>query len=100
MSQWVIHRDPRFFDDPEIFRPERWGEDLAKRIPKFAYFPFGGGARRCIGDSFAMMEAVLLLASIARRFRLDLVPNQKIEFWPSITLRPRHGIAMKLSRRS
>ena len=57
MSQWVIHRDPRFFDDPEAFRPERWADGLAKRIPRYAYFPFGGGPRICIGNGFAMMEA-------------------------------------------
>ncbi len=69
MSQWVIQRDPRFFDDPLAFRPERWDDNLAKKIHRYAYFPFGGGPRICIGNGFAMMEAVLLLATIARRFR-------------------------------
>ncbi len=69
MSQWVIQRDPRFFDDPLAFRPERWDDDLAKKLHRYAYFPFGGGPRICIGNGFAMMEAVLLLATIARRFR-------------------------------
>lgn len=100
MSQWLMHRDGRYFDEPLRFRPERWEGDLAKRIPKFAYFPFGGGPRRCIGDSFAMMEATLLLAGIAREYRLHRVPDQTIDLWPSITLRPRHGMKMTLERRS
>jgi cytochrome P450 len=66
---------------------------------RFAYFPFGGGARRCIGDSFAMMEATLLLAAIARRYHLALAPDAVIELWPSITLRPKHGLPMILTRR-
>jgi cytochrome P450 len=99
MSQWVIQRDPRFFDDPEAFRPERWDDDLARRLPRFAYFPFGGGARRCIGDGFAMMEATLLLASIVQRFHLSLVPDQSIVPFPSITMRPKYGIRMTLKRR-
>jgi cytochrome P450 len=99
MSQWIVHRDPRFFEEPEAFRPERWEGDLTRRIPRFAYFPFGGGARRCIGDSFAMVEATLLLAAIARRFHLDLSPEARIELWPSITLRPRHGLAMQVRAR-
>ena len=77
MSQWVIHRDPRFFDDPEAYRPERWDDGLAKRLPRYAYFPFGGGPRICIGNGFAMMESVLLLATIAQRFRLALAPGPR-----------------------
>lgn len=99
MSQWVVQRDGRFFEEPEAFRPERWEDDLTKRIPRFAYFPFGGGARRCIGDSFAMMEATLLLAAIARRYHIALAPDAVIELWPSITLRPRHGLSMILTKR-
>lgn len=100
MSQWLMHRDERYFDAPLEFRPERWEGDLAKRLPKFAYFPFGGGPRRCIGDSFAMMEATLLLASIAREYRLHRVPDQTVALWPSITLRPKHGLKMTLERRA
>jgi cytochrome P450 len=99
MSQWIVHRDPRFYEEPEAFRPERWEGDLTKRLPRYAYFPFGGGARRCIGDSFAMMEAVLLLATIARRFHLELAPDVRIGLWPSITLRPQYGLRVNLSRR-
>ncbi|HUO84783.1 MAG TPA: cytochrome P450 [Thermoanaerobaculia bacterium] len=98
-SPWVMHRDPRWFDDPESFRPERWEGDFSKKLPRFAYFPFGGGPRICIGNGFAMMEAVLLLASIAQRFRLRLVPGQKIEPFASITLRPQPGIRVTLEAR-
>ncbi|AGA29067.1 cytochrome P450 [Singulisphaera acidiphila] len=99
MSQWVVHRDPRFFEDPESFRPERWQDGLMKRIPRYAYFPFGGGPRICIGNSFAMMEAVLLLATIARRFRLGLEPGTKAKLLPTMTLRADGGIPMVLSSR-
>jgi cytochrome P450 len=99
MSQWVLHRDPRFFDDPGTFAPDRWSDGLAKRLPRFAYFPFGGGPRVCIGSSFAMMEAVLLLATIAQQFRLTLVPGHPVVPWPVVTLRPRYGMKMALHRR-
>ena len=69
LSQWVSHRDERYFPEPEEFRPERWADDLARRIPKFAYFPFGGGPRVCIGSTLAMLEAFLIVATIGRRFR-------------------------------
>jgi len=67
MSQWVVHRDPRFFDDPEAFKPERWENDLEKRLLAWAYFPFGAGPRRCIGYPLAMTEAALILAMTAQR---------------------------------
>ena len=85
--------------DDEKFRPERWLDGSTKDLPKFAYFPFGGGPRVCIGNSFAQMEAVLLLATIAQRFRLSLVPSQRITPTPYITLRPEPGIRMLLARR-
>src|SRR4051794_5644104 len=72
MSPWVTHRDGRYFDEPNDFLPDRWNQDLAKRLPRFAYFPFGGGPRICVGNRFAMMEAVLILATIVQRFRLEL----------------------------
>jgi cytochrome P450 len=97
MSQWVVHRDPRWFDDAESFRPDRWADGLAKRLPKFAYFPFGGGPRICIGNSFAMMEATLLLARIAQRFRPTLAPGARVATFPSITLRPRYGMKMQIT---
>jgi cytochrome P450 len=95
----VVHRDRRWFEEPEAFRPERWAGDLAQRLPRFAYFPFGGGPRQCIGNSFAQMEAVLILATIAQRFRLSLVPGQRITPTPYVTLRPEPGIRMLVARR-
>ncbi len=97
MSPWILHRDPRFFEQPEHFDPDRWTADTAQRLPRFAYFPFGGGPRLCIGASFAVMEANLLLAAIARRFQLRLVPGHPVAALPSITLRPRHGMRMSLA---
>ncbi len=91
---WTVHRDRRWFEEPEAFRPERWEGDLAQRLPRFAYFPFGGGPRQCIGNSFAQMEAVLLLATIAQRFRLSLISGQRITPTPYVTLRPEPGIRM------
>jgi len=99
ISQWVMHRDSRYFDKPEVFNPDRWADGLAHRLPTYAYFPFGGGPRVCIGKSFAQMEAVLLLATIAQKFRLTLAPGQEITPWPAFTLRPRQGIKMLLSER-
>ncbi|MBV8077669.1 MAG: cytochrome P450, partial [Planctomycetaceae bacterium] len=99
MSQWVVHRDPRFFDDPEVYHPDRWADGLAQRLPRYAYFPFGGGPRICIGNGFAMMESVLLLATIAQRFRLALAPGAMIKPLPTMTLRPDGGIKMVLAQR-
>ena len=99
MPQWVIHRDGRWFDDPEVFRPERWADGLMQRIPRYAYFPFGGGPRICIGNNFALMEASLLLATIARRYRLKLAPDAVIKPLPTMTLRPAHGVKVILSKR-
>jgi cytochrome P450 len=99
ISQWVTHRDPRWFPEPDRFNPDRWIDESAAKLPHFAYFPFGGGPRVCIGAGFAMMEASLLLATIAQCFRLRLVPGQRIEPLPSITLRPRNGIFMALEER-
>src|SRR5882762_3216350 len=99
MAQWVVHRDPRWYDAPEEFRPDRWEGDLLKRMPKFAYFPFGGGPRQCIGNAFALMEASLILATIAQKFRLRLVADHPVEPLASITLRPRHGVRVTLEHR-
>lgn len=99
MAQWVVHRDPRWYEAPEEFRPERWEGDLLKRLPRFAYFPFGGGPRQCIGNTFALMEASLLLATIAQKYRLRLVANHPVVPLASITLRPRHGVRVILESR-
>ncbi|HET9346390.1 MAG TPA: cytochrome P450 [Candidatus Limnocylindrales bacterium] len=87
ISMYTTHRDPRFFPEPDVFRPERWIEGLDRRLPRAAFIPFGLGSRKCIGASFAMMEATLLLATIARRWRFELSPAE-IGTHPSITLRP------------
>jgi cytochrome P450 len=100
LAQWVVHRDPRWFEAPEEFRPERWEGDLLKRLPRFAYFPFGGGPRQCIGNSFALMEAALVLATIAQRYRIRLVAGHAIVPMPTITLRPRYGIRVTLESRA
>lgn len=98
-SQWVAHRDPRFFEEPLAFRPERWTEDFEARLPKLAYFPFGGGPRTCIGMGFAWMEGVLLLATLGRRWSTRLVPGERVEPWPRITLRPKCGVRVRLAAR-
>ncbi|MGD0401885.1 MAG: cytochrome P450 [Candidatus Acidiferrales bacterium] len=98
-SQWVMQRDGRFFDDPEAFRPERWLDGLEDRLPAGAYFPFGDGPRRCIGQNFALMEAVLVIATIAQKFQLQLVAGQKIVPEALVTLRPRNGIRMRIDAR-
>lgn len=99
LSPWVMHRDARWFASPEKFLPERWLDGLAARLPRFAYMPFGGGPRVCIGDRFATMEAVLILATVARRYRLERTSEAEIVPFPSITLRPEGGVWMKLVRR-
>lgn len=100
MSTWVMHRDPRYFADPERFMPERWTEEFERSLPRFAYFPFGGGPRYCIGQTFATTEAVLTLAAICRRFSFAPDPSFRLELWPSITLRPREGLRLVVSRRA
>ncbi|BDP44071.1 cytochrome P450 (plasmid) [Deinococcus aetherius] len=92
MSQWVVHHDPRWYDVPEEFQPERWAGDLEKHNPRYAFFPFGGGPRVCIGENFARMEAPLLLATIASRHAVRVLPEPPVEIEAAITLRPRHGL--------
>lgn len=99
MSPYVVHRDPRFYPDPERFDPERWTPEGKAARPKFAFFPFGGGARVCIGEHFAWMEGVLLLATIAQRWRLRLVPGHPVDHRALITLRPKHGMRMTVESR-
>jgi cytochrome P450 len=97
--QWVTHRDGRYFDNPDSFDPERWTADRTERLPKYAYFPFGGGPRQCIGNYFAMMEIVLVLAAIGQRFKFSLVPDHKVELLPVLSLRPKNGIKVIADKR-
>jgi cytochrome P450 len=99
MSQWVMHRDPRFFADPLVFRPDRWIDESIKRLPKYAYFPFGGGPRICMGNMFATMEALLVLATVAPRFKFTLVPGHPVRPRAFLTVRPESGIQAVLTRR-
>ena len=96
MSQWIMHHDARYFPRPEAFDPDRWLPERSDKLPRFAYFPFGGGGRQCIGASFAMMEAVLVLATVAKRFRLRSLPGETVVPVPGFTLRPKHGIRMRV----
>jgi cytochrome P450 len=100
MSQWVMHRDPRFYDRPTEFQPDRWLEERYKTAPRFSYFPFGGGPRICIGSSFATTEGALVLATIAQRYQIRVTSTEPIIPTPTITLRPRHGIPVILTRRT
>jgi cytochrome P450 len=101
ISQLIIHKDARYFPEPERFDPERWssGDPRGESLPRFAYFPFGGGPRVCIGAGFGMMEGVLLLATIAQQFRIQTAPGYTAKMQPSVTLRPRNGIQATLQRR-
>jgi cytochrome P450 len=99
VSAWAMHRDPRFFAEPEQFIPERFAPGWEERIPRYAYLPFGGGPRVCIGNGFAMMEARLVLATVAQRCRLLLEPNAEIAPKQLVTLRPSQAIRMKVEKR-
>ena len=95
MSQWVTHHDPRYCPDPFCFDPERWTPEAAAGRPRFAYYPFGGGSRVCIGEQFAWMEGVLVLATLASAWRFELAPGHPVVPQPVITLRPKHGMKMR-----
>ena len=99
MSQWVNHRDPKYFPDPDRFMPERWLDGLATRLPKFAYYPFGGGQRLCIGSHFAIMEAVIVLATVGQKYKFTLDPDAVIDIMPQITLPPKYGMPATLELR-
>lgn len=99
ISQWVMHRNPRFFKEPDQFKPERWTDEFEKQLPRGVYIPFGDGPRICIGQGFAMMEAILLLSTIAQKYEVTLAPDCNIVPQPSITLRPEHGIRVNLNYR-
>ena len=99
MSQFVMHRDARFFPDPLRFDPERFTPKSEGRRAKFTYFPFGAGVRQCIGESFAWMEGILLLATLGQKWKLKLSEGQCIEPEPLITLRPKYGMKMIMESR-
>jgi cytochrome P450 len=94
-----VHHDPRWYEDPESFVPERWTDEERATRPRYAYMPFGAGPRMCVGEPFARLEGVLILATMAQRWRLRLVPGHPVELQPVITLRPKHGMAMTAERR-
>jgi cytochrome P450 len=96
---YVLHRLPAFWDNPEAFDPDRFSAERSANRPKFVYLPFGAGPRQCIGNHFALIEAQLIVATLAQRYRLHLVPGHKVEPWPLITLRPRFGMPMIIERR-
>jgi cytochrome P450 len=100
MSQFISHRDPRSFPDPLRFDPERFTPEAKARRMKFTYFPFGAGFRQCIGESFAWMEGVLLLATLGQKWKLSLVPGHPVEPEPLITLRPKYGMKMRVEARA
>jgi cytochrome P450 len=99
MSQYVMHHDPQYYEEPEQFNPDRWTAKFKTDLPRFSYFPFGGGIRGCIGEPFAWMEGILIIAVIAQKWTMRLVPGQRIKLDPAITLRPKYGMKMKLIRR-
>ena len=100
ISPWALHHDPRFFDDPEAFRPDRWLDGSTDRLPRHAYMPFGGGPRVCVGNHFAILEAVLTLASIVQKVRFERVSRREIAIQPAVTLRPRDGLPLRGRPRS
>jgi cytochrome P450 len=99
LSQFVTHRDERYYVEPERFDPDRWLPEGKASRPKYSYFPFGGGPRLCIGEPFAWMEGILILAVVAQKWRLRLLPGHSVKTQPLITLRPKHGMRMTLERR-
>jgi cytochrome P450 len=99
LSQWAVHRSPRFWDNPQTFDPERWRSERRQDRPRFAFFPFGGGPRHCIGKHLAMLEAQLILARVASQFQLDYAGDQPIDLRPSLTAHPAEGMPMRVSER-
>jgi len=100
ISPWVIHHDPRFFDDPQTFDPDRFSEGYKKRIPSFAFFPFSGGSRVCIGQHLAMMEAQIILSTVIQNFKLELEPDQEIIPQPLVTVALKNGLKIRVHKRS
>lgn len=96
---WAVHRDPRWYDDPEAFHPQRWIDGLADRLPKYAYLPFGGGARVCVGNHFAMLEGILGLVTLLQHLEFEPDPDFELDLLTSVTLRPKHGVSVRLNPR-
>jgi cytochrome P450 len=99
LNAYGIHRDARFFPDPDRFDPERFSPENEKALPKYAYVPFSGGPRVCIGNAFSMMEARLLLATLAQRYELSLAPDFTVVPDRQFTLRPKYGLKMNIKVR-
>jgi len=99
MSQYVMNRNPRYFSDPDSLNPDRWSKEMKSNLPRFSYFPFGGGIRGCVGEPFAWIEGILLIATICHRWKMHHDPEHKVELKPLITLRPKYGMRLRLERR-
>jgi cytochrome P450 len=99
-SQWVTHRHPAYWEEPDQFRPERFLPGRASDRPKFAYFPFGGGPRACIGNTFALIEGTLVLAALAQRFHFRPVDNREVELDMTFVLRPKDAVNLVVRKRS
>jgi cytochrome P450 len=100
MSQYVMHHNPTYYEEPNQFNPDRWTEEFKSRLPRFCYFPFGGGIRGCIGEPFAWIEGILIIATIAQKWSMRLLTSHRIKLDPAITLRPKYGMKMKLIQRT
>jgi cytochrome P450 len=99
MSQYVMHHNARYFPNPEAFDPDRWTKEFKSVLPRFSYFPFGGGIRGCVGEPFAWIEGILVIATVYRKWKMHHDHEHKVELKPLITLRPKYGMRMKLERR-
>ena len=94
-----LHRDPLWFPDPDRYWPDRWADGLARRLPRYAYMPFGAGPRTCVGNHFALLELRLVLAVLLQAWQFDRIPGSTLDLEASVTLRPRGPVSMRLTRR-